>query len=124
MPLLFADDVCGLLAAAAAGRLPLRLQSSGRFAATVVVASKGYPESAETGVEIRGLDAIDDENAFVFHAGTRASGGRVVTAGGRVLGVTAWGSTLSDAVRRAYDATAKIHIEGAFYRSDIGRRHL
>jgi len=49
---------------------------------------------------------------------------RVVTAGGRVLGVTAWSETLKDAVGRAYAAAEKIHIDGAFYRSDIGRRHL
>jgi phosphoribosylamine---glycine ligase len=124
MPLFDDNDVCAMLAAAAEGRLPARLEPSGRCAATVVVASKGYPESAQTGVEIHGLDAIDDEHAIVFHAGTRASGGRILTSGGRVLGVTAWASTLSDAVRSAYDATAKIRIDGAFYRRDIGRRHL
>ena len=61
---------------------------------------------------------------MVFHAGTRAEKGRVVTAGGRVLGVTAWASTLQEAVKRAYATVEKIRIDGAFYRSDIGRRHL
>ena len=124
MPLLVEGDVCELLDAAAKGRLPTRLPSSGRCAATVVVASKGYPESVQTGVEVHGLDAIDDENVFVFHAGTRALDGRVVTAGGRVLGVTGWAPTLGEALARVYRATAKIRIDGAFYRRDIGRRHL
>jgi phosphoribosylamine--glycine ligase len=122
MPLLVDGDVCDLLTLAANGELPARAPAAARSAVTIVIASNGYPESAQTGVEIHGLDAIDDENAVVFHAGTRAENGRVVTAGGRVLGVTAWASTLSDAVRRAYDATAKIRIDGAFHRSDIGRR--
>ncbi len=123
MPLLVDGDVCALFEAAAAGNVPTRVGVAARAAATVVVASKGYPEGAETGVEIHGLDGVD-EHTMVFHAGTRAQDGRVVTAGGRVLGVTAWSSTLADAVRRAYARAERIRIDGAFYRSDIGRRHL
>ncbi len=124
MPLLVDGDVCELLASAAAGRLPARAAVAARSAAAIVVASKGYPESAEAGVEIRGLDAPANDHSIVFHAGTRADHGRVVTAGGRVLGVTAWAATLPDAVARAYDVAERIHIEGAFYRSDIGHRHI
>lgn len=124
MPLFADGEVCELLAAAAQGTLPQRLQTSARAAATIVVASKGYPESAQSGVEIEGLDAIDDPDVKVFHAGTRRLNDRVVTAGGRVLGITAWGATLSDAVRRAYRAAERIRIDGAFYRRDIGKRHL
>ncbi len=124
MPLLIGGDVCALFEAAASGRLPARVEVAARSAATIVVASKGYPERAETGIEIHGLDDVDDEQAMVFHAGTRAEKGRVVTAGGRVLGVTAWASTLQEAVKRAYATAEKIRIDGAFYRSDIGRRHL
>lgn len=124
MPLLVDGDVCTLLETAAAGRLPARVETAARSAATIVVASKGYPESTETGVRIDGLDEVHDEQAMVFHAGTRVDGDRVVTAGGRVLGITAWADTLSEAVSRAYAAAAKVRIAGAFYRSDIGRRHL
>ena len=124
MPLLVDGDVCTLLETAAAGRLPARVETAARSAATIVVASKGYPESTETGVRIDGLDEVHDEQAMVFHAGTRADGDRIVTAGGRVLGITAWADTLSEAVSRAYAAAAKVRIAGAFYRSDIGRRHL
>jgi phosphoribosylamine--glycine ligase len=124
MPLIIENDVCGLLATAASGRVPARWPAAARSAATIVVASKGYPEHAETGAEIRGLDTIDDPDAFVFHAGTRVQDGKVVTAGGRVLGVTAWAPTLSGAVQHAYRVAHGIRIDGAFYRSDIGRRHL
>lgn len=124
MPLLVDGDVCTLLETAAAGRLPARVETAARSAATIVVASKGYPESTETGVRIDGLDEVHDEQAMVFHAGTRADGDRIVTAGGRVLGITAWADTISEAVSRAYAAAAKVRIAGAFYRSDIGRRHL
>lgn len=124
MPLLIESDVCGLLASAANGRLPAKLNAAAVSVATIVVASNGYPEHARTGDAIHGLDAVDDEDTFVFHAGTRAVDGRVVTAGGRVLGVTAWAAALAEAVRCAYRAAEKIHIEGAFYRRDIGRKHL
>lgn len=124
MPLLADQDVCTILEQAASGALPVRLSVPAMSAAAIVVASKGYPESAEKDVVIHGLDAIADDQTMVFHAGTRMSDGSVVTAGGRVLGVTAWSKTLRDAIGRAYAAAEKIHIEGAFYRSDIGRRHL
>ncbi|HXV14828.1 MAG TPA: phosphoribosylamine--glycine ligase [Candidatus Krumholzibacteria bacterium] len=123
MPLLVEGDVCGLLASAANGNLPEGVKAAARSAATIVVASKGYPESAQSGVEIRGHDAAE-EGTMVFHAGTRVVDGRVVTAGGRVLGITGWAPTLSEALGRAYRVAARIHIDGAFYRSDIGRRHL
>jgi phosphoribosylamine--glycine ligase len=124
MPLLAENNDMGtLFEKAASGELPVGLQVPTLSSATIVVASKGYPESSEKDVEIRGLDHVD-ARTMVFHAGTRAVDARVVTAGGRVLGVTAWSETLKDAVSRAYAAAEKIHIDGAFYRSDIGRRHL
>jgi phosphoribosylamine--glycine ligase len=124
MPLLVDGDVFELLHAAAEGSIPARRITPARSAATIVVASSGYPDDAKTGIEIRGLGSIDDENTIVFHAGTRTQDGRVVTAGGRVLGVTGWAPTLAEAIQRAYRTTERIHIDGAFYRRDIGRRHL
>jgi phosphoribosylamine--glycine ligase len=125
MPLLVhGNDVYTLFEKAAAGEVPPGLVIPAMSAVAIVVASKGYPESAEKDVEIRGLDQVDDARTMIFHAGTRSVDARVVTAGGRVLGVTAWSDSLTDAARRAYAAAEKIHFDGAFYRSDIGRRHL
>lgn len=90
----------------------------------VVLASAGYPGSYETGKVIEGLAAAEQvEGVTVFHAGTKQNAaGQVVTAGGRVLGVTARGADLSEATARAYQAVKQIQFEGAFYRRDIGRR--
>ncbi len=91
--------------------------------ACVVMASRGYPESFESGKEITGLaDAAALPDVAVFHAGTKREDDSVVTSGGRVLGVTATGDSLSHAIQRAYRATGKIHFEGAQYRTDIGAK--
>lgn len=88
----------------------------------VVIASKGYPGNPETGVPIHGLpEAANTPGAVVFHAGTRRSNDGFCTNGGRVLVVSAVGENLASARRQAYDAVSKIHIEGAHYRSDIGK---
>ncbi len=90
-------------------------------AVCVVLASGGYPGKYESGKPIRGLaEAGAMENVVVFHAGTRRVGSRVVTAGGRVLGVTALGQTFEQARYRCYAAVDKIHFEGAYCRRDIG----
>ena len=94
---------------------------------TVVAASGGYPGSYETGKVITGLDvACRDahDDCIVFHAGTREHDGKIVTAGGRVLSVTALGSDLPQAVDRAYRALGHIHFDGMHYRRDIGARAL
>ena len=92
-------------------------------AATVVMAAGGYPGSYTKGTPICGLDeAATVPDSIVFHAGTALKDGQVVTSGGRVLAVTALGSNLQSAVARAYEAAAKIHFEGAHYRSDIAHR--
>lgn len=88
-------------------------------AACVVVASEGYPGKYPIGREIQGLDARP-ENAVVFHAGTKRDGDRVVTAGGRVLGVTGWGRNVEAALQRAYQALDGVRFEGMQWRQDIG----
>ncbi len=94
-------------------------------AACVVLAAKGYPDAPETGKEIHGLDALKDEpDVIVYHAATAVRDGKLVTVGGRVLGVTALGTNLDAAVQRAYEAIAKIRFEGMTYRKDIGQRAL
>ncbi len=119
-------DLVGTLDAAIDGRLgetPLRWN---RGAAVCVVASSGgYPGRYETGLPIAGLAAAAQvPGVQVFHAGTTLVGSKLHTAGGRVLGVTAAGDTLKEALARAYQAMAEIHFEGMYYRRDIGHRAL
>ena len=91
----------------------------------VVMASKGYPGDYEKGKEIKGLkEAASLKDVMVFHAGTALKGGKVVTDGGRVLGVTSLGTGLTEAVKKAYGAVGKISWDGAHYRKDIGRKAL
>ncbi|MCA9975935.1 MAG: phosphoribosylamine--glycine ligase, partial [Anaerolineales bacterium] len=89
-------------------------------AATVVMAAPGYPGSYPKGLPISGLDAVPSD-VVLFHAGTAAAGGQIVTNGGRVLAVSAVGADLETAVARAYAGIAHIHFDGAHYRTDIGR---
>lgn len=94
------------------------------FAACVVMASGGYPGSYPKGIEIHGLDANGQaEGVTVYHAGTKLEDGKFLTNGGRVLGVTALGDTLEQALSRAYAGVEAISFEGAMYRKDIGRTH-
>jgi len=118
------DDLGQVLYANATGRPIERVRFSPRAAVTVVMASEGYPGAYTGGVPIDGLDAAGRlDGVTVFHAGTRRDGDRIVTAGGRVLGVTAVGDDVGAARARAYDAAAQIKFAGAHYRRDIGARH-
>jgi phosphoribosylamine--glycine ligase len=93
--------------------------------ACVVASSAGYPGSYKTGFPIKGLDAAARiPGVQVFHAGTTQVGGKIVTSGGRVLGVTASAPSLEEALERAYQAMGEIQFEGMFYRRDIGYRAL
>src|SRR5690606_14322131 len=93
--------------------------------ACVVMASGGYPGTYTTGKIITGLDQVAAmPDVYVFHAGTATHGENVVTAGGRVLAVTAWGETRAEALDKAYQAVQAIHFDGAHYRTDIGRRGI
>ena len=96
----------------------------GGAACCVILASGGYPEAYEKGkaIDLGGADALKD--TWVFHSGTAAKDGQLVTSGGRVLGVTATGDTLKTAIDRAYDAARRVHFDGMFMRSDIGKRAL
>lgn len=90
----------------------------------VVIASGGYPADYKKGYEIKGLEDINDENIYVFHAGTKLVDGKIYTDGGRVLGVTALGDNIKEAIDNAYKAVGKIYFEGMHYRKDIGRRAI
>ncbi len=123
LPLL-REDVGELFAGVAAGNLSDRpLRWSQRHAACVILAAQGYPGPYRQGDPITGLEALTErEDVMVFHAGTAQESGKVVTAGGRVLGVSALGESLSAALDAAYGAIDAIEFEGMHYRRDIGRR--
>ncbi len=91
-------------------------------AVCIVLASGGYPASVDKGHEISGIEAAERDGAIVYHAGTALKDGKLVNSGGRVLGVTARGSDLREAVRKAYEAVSKISWTGMQYRKDIARR--
>jgi phosphoribosylamine---glycine ligase len=92
------------------------------WAVTVVLASRGYPESSSLGDRISGLAQAEQEGAEIFHAGTAARDGEIVTAGGRVLAVTALGAGPGEARERAYAAAGQIEFDGRQLRGDIALR--
>jgi phosphoribosylamine--glycine ligase len=116
-------DLAEVLSDAAAGKLkPEKLKWKPGASACVVLASGGYPGKFESGKEIRGLEEAGRlADVKVLHAGTRREGEKIVTGGGRVLGVTATGDSLDAALQKAYAAAGKIQFEGMHYRKDIGR---
>jgi phosphoribosylamine--glycine ligase len=120
------DDLSLLAAAAAAGDLGLAsCPCSSDPRVGIVLASAGYPGRVRTGLPIAGLDAAESlPEVLVFHAGTAARGGRIVTSGGRVLTVVGHGRDFHEAIRRAYDGVSRISFEGMQYRRDIGRKAL
>lgn len=118
------SDLYETLAACAEGKLdPANVKWKPGFAVTVVLASPGYPGDYPKGLPITGIDEAEkQDDIVVFHAGTTIKDGQLVTAGGRVLNVTATGASLNGALNKAYAAIKLIHFEGMHYRADIGRR--
>jgi phosphoribosylamine--glycine ligase len=119
-------DLVDALEASIDGRLAeTRLRWTPGASACVVASSTGYPGSYKTGFSITGLaDAARVPGVEIFHSGSALAGNQLVTAGGRVLGVTATAPSLEEALARAYQAMAEIHFEGMYYRRDIGYRAL
>ena len=114
------SDLLSLLEATIDGKLEgTTIEWDERAAVTVVLASGGYPGTYDVGKPISGLETACSQGVHVFHAGTRREKGKIVTAGGRVLAVTALGETVAAARERAYEAVAQIHFEGCHYRRDI-----
>jgi phosphoribosylamine--glycine ligase len=113
-------DFLGALAAAAGGELEgVELSASDDAAVTVVLAGGHYPESSDSGSAIEGIEEAEAAGALVFHAGTALYGDRLVTNGGRILGVTGTGATIGEARDRAYAGCERITFAGARYRGDI-----
>ncbi|MCU0382090.1 MAG: phosphoribosylamine--glycine ligase [Chitinophagaceae bacterium] len=115
------NDLVALFKAVAQGRLQdHQIDIDPRAAATVMLVSGGYPGNYEKGYEISGLDILNEDDVLVFHAGTQLANGRVVTHGGRVLAVTAYGGNITEAVKRSLKIIEFIEFEGMYFRSDIG----
>ena len=120
------DDIIPIIDAVIDERLDTcRLTIDPRASVCVVMASGGYPGKYKKGWEIKGIDAANRmRDVVVFHAGTSAKGKKILSQGGRVLGVTALGPTVDAAIKKAYQAVAKITWKGVHYRSDIGKKAL
>nr|MBU9889213.1 phosphoribosylamine--glycine ligase [Candidatus Omnitrophota bacterium] len=121
------SDLLPVLAQIAEGRLESgSLEWYDKACMAVVMASGGYPGAYEKGVPINGLEPLkENAEVFIFHAGTAwDESRRMVTAGGRVLAVTALGETLKSAHDRAYHAVSKINFQGGFCRRDIGHKAI
>ena len=119
------SDLYSYLHAASEGKLDELPEMSWKneYSVCVVLASKGYPQSYPKDDEITGFDEIPS-NSFVFHAGTKKQDGKILSNGGRVLGVTALGTTLQSAIDNAYASCKKIHWDNKFQRNDIGKKGL
>lgn len=117
------NDIIDVFEACVDGKLDeINLEFEDNAAVCVVLASDGYPVSYEKGFEIKGLEKFDDmDGYYVFHAGTKLDDGKIVTNGGRVLGVTAKGDTLKEARANAYEATKLIDFDNKYMRTDIGK---
>ena len=116
-------DLAEICQAVLEGKLDqLKIVWKKSFATCVVLASSGYPGSYEKGKEIRGLESVRDDEGLIFHAGTRFLDHKLLSSGGRVLGVTALGNTLEQSIEKAYQLVDKIYFEGMQYRTDIGRK--
>jgi phosphoribosylamine--glycine ligase len=115
------NDIVDLFLATHQGRLgEMQIETDTRVATTVMAVSKGYPGHYDKGFEIEGLDILKEDDAHVFHAGTIEKNGKVLTNGGRVLAVTAFGPTIPAAAARSVKIMEFIHYAGINYRHDIG----
>ena len=124
LPLAASDLVEAIMACRAGGLANFQWRNHAGAAAGVVIASGGYPERYTTGHPIVGLEGPLEKDVVIFHSGTKAAEGHPVTAGGRVLTVTAWAPDLEAAIARAYRTVGKLTFDGAYYRRDIGARGL
>ena len=115
------NDIIDVMLACINGKLnDVDLEFSDEAAVCVVLASDGYPEHYEKGFEITGFEAFEGkDDYFCFHAGTKSEGGRTVTNGGRVLGITALGKDIPEARAKAYEATKWISFDNKYMRTDI-----
>ena len=122
LPLL-ESDLLDIMEMTAAGKLdPSAVRWKDGAAVCVVLASGGYPEKYETGKEISGLDQLKEAGLLCFHAGTKREGEKLLTSGGRVLGVTAVADTMEEAIKKAYFGVSLVSFDAMHFRKDIGRK--
>ena len=123
---LIESDLGLLLLSVAQGKLgEFNLEISGNSAATVVLASEGYPQNPVKGREILGLEVVrNGKGTIIHHAGTDQSEAKVISSGGRVLSATGIAPSLSEAIEAAYGAISQVNMEGGQFRKDIGSRAL
>ena len=114
------SDLVELFQAVANGNLnDVSLAIDQRSATTVMIVSGGYPEEYEKGIEIFGLDKMED--SLVYHAGTKIENGKLVTNGGRVLAITSFGNDFQEAIKKSYQNIDKLHFDKMYFRKDIGK---
>jgi phosphoribosylamine---glycine ligase len=119
------NDLVEMMVAATEERLnDYQLSWDKRACVCVVISSGGYPGKFEKGKEITGLEEVDDKSTFVFHAGTKKEGAKLVTNGGRVLGIVSLDNTIEDTIHRVYRSVEKIKFDRCFFRRDIGAKAL
>jgi len=118
---LFDSSVFDLMLASINGKIhEINIELKNKYAVTIVLASKGYPEDYNKGMKIEGLNQINEN--IVFHAGTKLKDNKIVTAGGRVLNVVGIDQYLDKAISKAYLLADQINFENKFYRKDIGSK--
>jgi phosphoribosylamine--glycine ligase len=124
LPLLKTDfaDICAAIIDEKLGGLNIEWDT--KTAVCVVLASGGYPGKFENGFEINGLGNITDEDTIVFHAGTKLKDGKLITSGGRVLGITSIAGDIKSAIKKAYENIEKVSFENMHYRKDIAQKAL
>lgn len=121
LPLLEGDLLEALHACATGTLQPDKLRRRRGYAVCVVLCAAGYPGKPRKGDPIRGVEALDDDQVLLFHAGTALGSSGLMTAGGRVLGITGLGANLRQARERAYEAAERVIFDGKHYREDIGK---
>lgn len=115
------NDLVEVLMATSRQRLnEITIQTSQRTAVTIVAVSGGYPNEYEKGIEIHGLDSASSENTLVFHSGTMQADNKILTNGGRVLAVTSFGESITEAAAQSIEILDQIYFEGIYFRDDIG----
>ena len=125
LPRLKTDLVELMMAASEDSLKEVKMKWDNKNCVCVVMCSGGYPGKYQIGKEINGLDAVRDvPDTVVFHAGTKKEDGKILTTGGRVLGVTALGQGVEDAINKAYAAVEQIKFDHCFFRRDIGAKAL
>ncbi|ROL58332.1 phosphoribosylamine--glycine ligase [Bacteroidetes/Chlorobi group bacterium Naka2016] len=119
-------DFASLLLSAANGKLNKDYYqgNESKFSCCVILASKGYPDEYQKGFEITGIELAESLGCVVFHSGTLKVDNKLVSNGGRVLGVVALGDTLQEAIQKSYEGVDKIHFENKYFRKDIGAKGL